>query len=161
MLRHVFLVLLSVFIINGNAEEISVMDQASMEQIVKEMADEAEGGNGVVQFKIRNLPMYLISDVKNDRMRIIAPIAEYSKITKEQIDKIMESNFHSSLDARYAVSENIVYSAYIHPLSKLDDEQIRGAVVQVFNLAATFGTDYTSGVLTFGGNSNRDDLLSI
>lgn len=146
---------------NGNAEEVSVMDQATMERIVKDLADESEGGNGIVQFKIRNLPMYLISDKKNDRMRIIAPIAKYSEITREQIDKIMESNFHSSLDARYAVSDNIVYSAYIHPLSKLDGEQLRGAVAQVFNLAATFGTDYTSGFLTFGEQSNRDDLLSI
>ena len=98
--------------------------------------------------------MFLISNVPYDRMRIISPIAEYSGLTHQQITNAMESNFHSALDARYALSNNMLYSAYIHPLSKLDENQLRDAIVQVFNLKASFGSAYTSGLLDYQGKEN-------
>jgi len=86
-------------------------------------------------------------------MRIIAPITEYSKLTAEQKDTVMEANFHKTLDARYASSNGILYSAYIHPMSALSETQIGDALEQVATLAATFGTTYSSGELSFGGEN--------
>jgi len=128
------------------------MNQAAMENIVKQMALESAGEKGVVEFNYHQVKMYLISDTKHNRMRIIAPITEYDKLERTQIDLMLESNFHSSLDARYAVSKGILYSAYIHPLSALSQDQLESAVKQVANLALTFGNGYTSGTLEFGTN---------
>ncbi len=94
--------------------------------------------------------MYLISDVAHDRMRIISTITEYKDVTKEQLDAMMVSNFHTAIDARYGVSHGILYSAYIHPLSSLSEEQIKSAVTQVANLTLSFGSEYSSGLLRYG-----------
>ena len=121
-----------------------------MESIVKEMATESEGKNGQVKFMFQNLEMLLVSDPVRNRMRIIAPIARYADLEKIHIDAAMASNFHLALDARYAVRGGVLYSAYIHPLKELTEEQVKSAVRQVSNLALTFGTQYTSGEMTFG-----------
>jgi hypothetical protein len=127
------------------------MNQESLEKIIKGMALSSIGKNGIVEFSYNNIKMYLISDIKHNRMRIISPVAEYKKLTRQHLDAVLESNFHKSLDARYALSDGVLYSAFIHPLSELSEIQIKSAVQQVANLAATFGKDYTSGSLTYGG----------
>lgn len=127
------------------------MDQAKMETIVKEIASASKGEKGFVEFIYNEVRMYLVSDVKHNRMRIITPVAEYKTLTPTQIDEMMQANFHKALDARYAVSEGIVYSAYIHPITELTTDQLMFAVHQVANLALTFGNGYTSGALEFGG----------
>ena len=131
-----------------------------MEKIVKSMALNSKGEKGVVQFSYNKISMYLISDVKHDRMRVIAPIAEYKKLSREHLDAMLESNYHKSLDARYAVSDGVLYSAYIHPLSMLSEQQLRSAVQQVANLAKSFGNEYSSGSLTFGDKENRESKKS-
>jgi glycerol-3-phosphate O-acyltransferase len=133
----------------------SNMNQETLEKIIKSMALSSIGENGVVEFSYSNVKMYLISDVKHDRMRIISPVAEYKKLTRQHLDAVLESNFHKSLDARYAVSDGVLYSAFIHPLSELSENQIKSAVQQVANLASTFGKEYASGFLTYGGNQKH------
>ena len=128
------------------------MQQNIMEQIVKGMAQDSSGENGVVEFNFRNVKMYLVSDVKHNRMRIIAPIADYTKLERQHIDAVLQSNFHKALDARYAVSEGVLYSAYIHSMKELTKAQIESAVSQVANLALSFGGTYSSGELTYGGD---------
>jgi len=61
----------------------------------------------------------------------------------------MNSNFHLALDARYAVSDDVLYAAFIHPLSSLCKEDFESALKQVYNLVATFGKTYSSGQLEF------------
>ncbi len=127
------------------------MNQPEMEAIVKNMANDAEGESGFVQFSYQNTQMVLISDTTHDRMRIIAAITDTDSLSQEQVDAILESNFHTALDARYASSDGILYAAYIHPLSYLHQAQIESAVIQVANLAQSFGSSYSSGQLSFGG----------
>lgn len=127
------------------------MKQAALERIVKAMATESRGEQGVVEFEYDQVLLYLISDVPHNRMRIVAPITEYKNLSRPQLDAIMVSNYHRALDARYAVSDGLLYSAYIHPLAELDEGQVRSAVRQVATLARSFGTDYSSGGLSFGG----------
>ena len=133
------------------------MSQALMESIVKGMAAESKGEGGVIEFTYGDVEMYLISDVKHNRMRIIAPIVEYKDLSLTHVDSILESNFHKSLDARYAVSDGVLYSAYIHPLSSLNQKQLESAVFQVANLALSFGTEYTSGTLQFRGTKPAEE----
>lgn len=53
---------------------------------------------------------------------------------------MLEANFHSALDVRYATSNGLVYAAYIHPLSLLRREEIHSALRHVAKLVKTFGT---------------------
>ena len=129
------------------------MNQESLERIVKATADQAKGEKGVVEFEFKTVRMYLISDPNHNRMRIVAPVAKYETLTRVQIDALLESNYHKALDARYAVSKGVLYSAYIHTLAELHEGQVRSAVHQVANLALSFGNDYSSGKLKFEGQS--------
>jgi len=92
-----------------------------------------------------------ISDELADRMRIIAPIKAVGEASPEETIAAMHANFHTALDARYAVSGGTIYAAFIHPLSPLTREQVLSAVRQVAAAHATFGTSYSSGGPAFGG----------
>lgn len=133
------------------------MNQTSMENIIKNLAQESKGKRGFIEFNYNNVKMYLISDVKHNRMRIISAVAKYNELSIKHLDAILESNFHKSLDARYAVSNGTLYSAYIHPLSELHSSQIKSAVEQVANLALSFGKGYSSGILRYVKKTNASN----
>ncbi|MEM7595784.1 MAG: hypothetical protein AAF383_30500, partial [Cyanobacteria bacterium P01_A01_bin.83] len=73
--------------------------------------------------------------------------------------KMMVANFHTALDARYAISNGVVVTTFIHPLSSLQERDLLSALNQVSSLAETFGTSYTSGEVLFvpGGNGDGDN----
>jgi hypothetical protein len=146
------LLLVSILAFSGISLGESMMNQKSMEHIAKGMAQSSKGEKGFVEFSYSNVTLYLISDVEHDRMRIIAPIADYNKLTRQNLDAALESNFHKALDARYATSKGVLYSAYMHRLSELSESQLISAVEQVANLALTFGGEYSSGTLVYGGS---------
>ncbi|MCU7960007.1 MAG: hypothetical protein KZQ58_08420 [gamma proteobacterium symbiont of Bathyaustriella thionipta] len=127
------------------------MTQDRMENIVIRDVDLIEQQKGYLVFKYQQVKMAMISDVKHDRMRIIAPIVEYSELTAEQKDAVMQANFHTALDARYATSEGVLYAAFIHPLSPLSQTELEDALKQVSTLALTFGDSYSSGSLRYAG----------
>jgi hypothetical protein len=133
------------------------MNQGTLEKIVKSMAVESSGENGFVEFSFNNVKMYLISDIKHDRMRIVAPIAEYRKLTQQHLNAVLEANYNTSLDARYAVNKDVLYAAFLHPLSELSRLQLKSSVKQVANLALSFGREYSSGVLTYGGEHKNSE----
>jgi hypothetical protein len=131
--------------------KVNAVTQDEMEKIVAEAVDVVESKKGYVVFDYKKVRMALISDVSHDRMRIIAPITKYSELDLAKIGKIMDANFHSALDARYASSDDVLYSAFIHPMSPLSKKELVAALNQVATLSLTFGTDYSSGELSYGG----------
>lgn len=144
------LLIIPMLMIYGISNGASSMSQELLEETVKKFSKKSEGEKGIVKFTYNKVEMYLISDVKHDRMRIIAPIVKFKKLTRKHIDAALESNFHKALDARYAVSKGVLYSAYIHPLAALSKSEIKSAMLQVSNLAVSFGNEYSSGLLSFG-----------
>lgn len=135
------------------------MTQSELERIVTDFTTQAKGSGGGVEFVYNNVAMAVVSNDEFDRMRIIAPIIPYGELTQEEINAAMASNFHRALDARYALSQGILYSVYIHPLSSLDEVQIRSAIFQVSNLALSFGQEFSSGVLDFLGSREPNQQL--
>lgn len=85
-------------------------------------------------------------------MRIISPITSLSEVDGEQFLLAMAANFNTALDARYAVSDSVIYAAYIHPLKPLSEMELLSAIKQVATGRNTFGDEYTSGKLFFGGD---------
>lgn len=131
------------------------MNVSKLEEIIHKSAGQVKGGNNYWEFTASGVRMACVADPRHDRMRIIAPIVKVSELTADQRDKMLEANFHSTLDARYAVSNGVVYAAYIHPLSPLLDSEVESGVKQVMELVRTFGTTYSSGQLVFGGSKGK------
>lgn len=110
-----------------------------LRQVIEKVAE--YGPNPVghqIRFELEGVGMTCIYDETHDRMRIIAPIRHYTKVTAAQRDAMMWANFHTTLDARYCVSEDILYAAFMHPLGSLTEDQVLSAVYQVLSLHRTF-----------------------
>lgn len=126
-----------------------------MEGLIHRLAEDVRGQPGALQFHFAAVSIACISDTNYDRMRLIAAIGRADELTAKQTRSILDANFHSALDARYATSDGIVYAAFIHPLSALTEQELESALHQVANLAKTFGTTYTSGLLEYGSQNSR------
>ena len=99
---------------------------------------------------MRGVPIACVSDATHDRMRLIAPVAKLEALQPAPLGVLLVANFHTTLDARYAISDDIVYAAYLHPLSTLTRAQLESAVRQVAALSRNFGSTYSSDELSYG-----------
>lgn len=90
-------------------------------------------------------------------MRFIAPIKHLSEVTAKELKSCMEANLHAALDVKYAIFDSIMWTVFIHPLKELSEEEIQGAISQVFISAFTYGTLYTSTNLSFPAGKNEEE----
>ncbi len=107
-------------------------------------------------FHVSEVPVTVIADPRADRMRIMVAIAGSETLEPAQLLRLMQANFDSALDARYAVARGVVWGAYIHPLSPLGDEEFLSGLGQTVNLATSYGTSYSSGLFNFGGGDSNE-----
>ncbi|MCZ6664709.1 MAG: type III secretion system chaperone [Gammaproteobacteria bacterium] len=113
------------------------------------------GDDGFWRLVIDGRTVMIITDENADRMRIIVPVTAAEALSEDLLVRVMQANFDSALDARYAIAKDTLWSAYIHPLRSLDDKEFLLGLGQAVNLANTFGKDYSSGLLIFGGGDSR------
>ncbi len=145
-MKYLFVILLGFVTTISIAQ---VMDYSKMDNILHAECDSVVGGNGAWQLFYRGRMMMLIADVGHNRMRIISPIITREELGQTELENALIANFHSVLDAKYALSEGVMWSAFIHPLKELSETQLRDALSQVFLSAETFGTNYRSTELVF------------
>lgn len=134
-------------------------DKMTPEQLletIKSYADEVESKGNLISFMYKGITVYCIFDKKADRMRLVSPIVEVEKVPQEALIIALQANYHTVLDARYAIGDGIVYAAFIHPLSPLNSDELQSAIRQVSTAALTFGDQYTSGELSFPGQSAEE-----
>lgn len=127
-------------------------------EIIRRIDDDAEREGGVWRLEVKTLPVTVVTDAANDRMRILIPVARAGDLNPKQMIRIMQANFDTALDARYAIGQDLLWSTYIHPLGALNDEEFLSALGQTVNLAVTFGTTFTSGALIYGGGDSQGIL---
>ena len=133
------------------------MNNERLQTLIKGIARDVEGRPGYWHFTLHDFAATVITDEKADRMRIIVPVAEVKDIDKAKLFRLMQANFDSALDARYSIAKGILWSAFVHPLSELSDHQFVDGLAQTVNLAATYGTTYSSGALIFNGGDSRGE----
>jgi len=97
-----------------------------------------------------NVSVMILTDESHNRMRIIAPAADVKQFDQQVLMKMMEANFATALDARYAIFKGIVWAAFIHPLDSLRERDLISGLKQVTTLVKTTGTSYSSSDLQFG-----------
>lgn len=132
------------------------MNNQRVEELLQERADELQGKPGFWYLEVRGHPIYVITDERADRMRIIVQIAPADDLDRDALHRMMQANFDSALDARYSIAKNILWSAFIHPLSPLSDDRFRAGFDQAVTLADSYGTTYSSGGLIFQGGDNSE-----
>jgi len=132
------------------------MNNEKMAKILYVVSDTLQGNPGLWQFTVGEVAMMCVTDQVHNRMRIISPIKEVKETSEEQLQAAMEANFHSALDVRYAISDDLVWVAFIHPLKELSKEQVIEGISQVYNGAKTFGGSYSSTELAFPKRQKKE-----
>lgn len=153
-MNKLLLILLLIFTVTvTNAQE---MNNEKLHSIIYTLSDKVEGTNGSWKFIIDSTLFICLTDELHNRMRIISPIDQVENLSNEQIMRCMEANFHTALDVRYSVSDQVLWSAFIHPLKELTKEQVISGMSQVYSCVKTFGSTYSSGTLNFPTNEERN-----
>ncbi len=156
MQRTVLALALLVTAVNCATSVPDPMSQESLAKHIEEIAGSAKTSPNVVEFQYNGIAVACVSDATHDRMRLIAPIAKRESIKAGHLEIMLTANFHTTLDARYALSNGIIYAAFLHPMSTLTHEQLESAIRQVAALARNFGSSYSSDELIFGVESGEE-----
>lgn len=130
--------------------QLQPMTLNRLEQILESEVSNVVGENGQWRFSVGGRAVIVLADASNDRMRVFSPVVTVDELTAQQVQAMLAANFHTALDARYAVTDRAVVAVYVHPLSTLQSDNFRSALRQVVSLAETFGTSYSSNELSFG-----------
>lgn len=123
-------------------------------EIVMALDPNAQSSGTSFQMVINDVPVVIITDPIADRMRVMTPVTRVGSLSGEQLMRVMQANFDTALDARYAVAQGTLWSTFIHPLSPLEKNQFISGLGQTVNLAETFGTFYSSGAQSFSGGDS-------
>ena len=141
----------------------SPMTNSRLERLIKRIDENAQGRTGFWTFTVQDHSLAVITDQKVNRMRIISAIGKSEDLPQDELYRLMQANFDSSLDARYAIAKETLWSAFIHPLSTLTDRDFLSGIGQVVNLVETLGSSYSSGLLIFrdgdSGEIQRRELI--
>lgn len=127
------------------------MTNQRLDTLIRDNAKNVEGRLGYWKLNISGRDLLVITDSAHNRMRIISPVAPQDKLDNSQLARLLEANFASALDAKYALRDGMLWSIFTHPLGELMDEQFLDCLAQVANLADNFGSSYASSNLIFGG----------
>jgi len=137
------------------------MDLETLGESLKKLVPGVQGGRqgriGSWSMKLRGRTLYVIADGNANRMRIMTPVAEIDSAEDHELAfTLLEANFNRALDARYAINKDVIWSCFLHPLSSLTEADLGNGLMQVFTLAETTGTTYTSSGLVFGGDDEEE-----
>ena len=114
-LNRIFIIFIILISYNAQSQK---MTNSDLEKIIYVVADSLRGDTGNWQFMIKERILICITDENKNRMRIMSPIIEQKKLAYTDMLKLMEANFHSALDVKYAISDDILWSVFIHPLKE-------------------------------------------
>lgn len=138
---------------------IARMDNRTLDQLLRRLDSEIEGQEGYWQITLKQARIICLTDEKNNRMRFIAPIRETADMDVVDLTRCLEANFHTALDIKYAISDGVLWSTFMHPLRELSEDQAKDALQQVYNGTLTYGTTYASSYLTFPGPEDRKNKI--
>lgn len=130
------------------------MSLERMGNIVLAIDPEARVAGSGFTFSIDDIPVLIVTDVAANRMRAMVPIRSADGMTTEEMMRVLQANFDSALDARYAIAQGRLWGTFIHPFAQLEKDQLISGLAQTVNVAKTYGTLYSGGAMQFGGGDS-------
>lgn len=149
------LLLLSICLVSLSSVISQEMTLEKLKKTIQSKARLVEDVGAMAEYELDSVSIVLVTDVTNNRMRLVAGILEVEKLKEKDYKILMEANFDRALDAKYAISNGILWSVFVHPLKELNEELVINGLYQVRNLVYTYGTTYTSTQFVFGGQEEE------
>ena len=137
------------------AQEVPMTVERLSEIVLDIDPDAALTPNGL-ELTLEDIPVLIVLAPGADRMRAMVSIASAEDVTPEEMLRMMQANFDTALDARYAVAQGRVWGVFIHPLAALEREQLLSGLAQTVNLARSYGSLYTGGANVFGRGDSSE-----
>ncbi|MEM7471881.1 MAG: hypothetical protein AAF340_11075 [Pseudomonadota bacterium] len=159
-MKHVLIGLMvaTLFSVQSLAQEATEteppMTLDRMGKIVLAIDPESQTNGSQFQLIIEDVPVLIVTDARADRMRAMVPIRAAQDMSADEVLRVMQANFDTALDARYAIAQGRLWGVFIHPLSPLEKDQFISGLGQAVNLAKTYGSLYTGGAMSFGGGDS-------
>lgn len=141
---------------DGTRDAAGPMTNARLDALIRRIDKNTKGQPGVWEFMVEGRKLLVITDEKADRMRIMTPVAATDTLDEPTLYRLMQANFDTALDARYAIARETVWSVFLHPLQLLSVKEFLVGLGQVVNLAETYGSSYSSGLLVFRGGDSSE-----
>jgi len=132
------------------------MTNKKLQQILTMESTKIVGQPGNWRAVYKGIPVIVITDTAANRMRIIAPILDEKKLPSTELKRLLEANFDTALDAKYALYRGVLWSTFVHPLGNLTTDEFKDALKQVYNLLRTYGTTYSSTNFVFGQEKKEE-----
>jgi hypothetical protein len=132
----------------------AVAAQAMIDGALKKINKDIKRNINVWQFELGKRQVIVITDPIAERMRIMVPIGDASLLSQELLTRLMQANFDSALDARYAIANDVLWGTFIHPLTSLDEKGFVSGLSQAIAVAENFGGSFSSGAVVFGGGDS-------
>jgi hypothetical protein len=146
------------------ASKEAIAAQERIDVALKKIDKSIKRNSNVWQFTLGKREVIVITDPVAERMRIMVPIVETKELDQPLLTRLMQANFESALDARYAIAQDVLWGVFIHPLSSLSERDFVSGLAQALTVAETYGATFSSGVLVFGGGDTprrqAEDLLN-
>ena len=131
---------------------------AVLNSVLLEIDPEAQIADGSALLTFSDVPVTVMYDAGANRLRALVPIASAGGMTDGQMERLLQANFDTALDARYALAGGRVWSVYMHPMAELDRDQVISGIAQAVSLAQTYGTTFSSTEQMFMRGDSVDRL---
>lgn len=130
------------------------MNNAKLHEIIKKIDEKHKCKAGYWELTIEGVGLQVVTDENANRMRIMAPILKIDTLNKDELLRLMQANFDSALDSRYAIAHGVLWGTFVHPLSSLTTNDFLMGLGQTVNVVVSYGSTYSSGALVFGGGDS-------
>lgn len=137
------------------------MDVERLDRLIRRVDDGAQREGNAWQLEVDGTRAQVIADPKHDRMRVVVAVVAADALSAATMQRLLQANFDSALDARYGIARGLLWATYIHPLSPLRPEQFLSGLAQTVLLARNYGTTFSSGALSFGGGDSQGLLQEL
>jgi hypothetical protein len=121
----------------------------------KNFSKEAKADTTIWRFAIGTTPAFIQTQSRMNRMRIVAQIGHPSNDERSDLTSLMEANYHSAIDCRYAIADGRLVAMFLHPLTELTQDQFISGLGQVISCVLTCGKENTGGALEYGKASGK------
>lgn len=130
------------------------MNIAELDQFLSQtfpgMQKELEEGTGQWRFQTGGREVIVMADESHNRIRAMTPVNQINTGDSQTLFRLLEANFGRALDARYAITRDVLWSLFLHPFRDCKPSQLKEGIRQVVTLADNTGTSFTSSELVFG-----------
>ena len=131
-----------------------VMTYERLGKIIFALDPDAEPEGPGFRMTVAGVALIVLTDANADRMRAMIPLRPAQDLTTAELRRMMQANFDTALDARYAIANGMLWATFIHPLAPLEKDQFISGLAQTVNIARTYGTLYSGGAAQFGGGDS-------